>query len=319
MGLMTRQFEDPAHQAAVQDWLALEYVQMTPGAYVGHFQAARLDDTLVVVEQQNQQVQKLGTMADEHCTVSLACGAHEGMRFSHFGNDAAEGIFLLPAKAQFDVVVPPMLRTVYVRLHQPRLLADLRTLNPSFWSKTPRRLSMIQTPQKTHLMCALLDVMETLAQNPEPVPGFGERLQKQLYHTLTLMLNQADPFHEQSLSEVRKQRDWLYLLKRSRDFIEAQFEAGENPTVVDVCGHLQISQGTLQNCFYRHLQMSPVKYLRILRLNRVRAELQRAHGERTVTDIAMQWGFLHLGKFAQDYRQMFCERPSDTLAKSDSF
>ncbi|MBD3754082.1 MAG: helix-turn-helix domain-containing protein [Gammaproteobacteria bacterium] len=315
MKLVTHQFEEPSQQAAIQDWLPLEYVQITPGPYRGYYQAANLGESLIVVEQQNQLIQKLGTMADDACTVSLACRAHDDMRFSHFRNDAAQGLFLLPAKAQFDVVVPPMLRTVYVRLNQSRLLADLRTLNPAFWSKTPRRLSLIQTPQKVQLMCALLDVIDALVESPAASPEFTARLQKELYHSLTLMLNQADPFHVGSFSEVRKHRDWLYLLKRSREYIEAQFAAGENPTVVDICGYLQVSQRTLQNCFYKHLHISPIKYLRILRLNRVRAELQRSHNERSVTDVAMQWGFLHLGKFAQDYRQMFCERPSETLAK----
>jgi AraC family ethanolamine operon transcriptional activator len=35
----------------------------------------------------------------------------------------------------------------------------------------------------------------------------------------------------------------------------------------------------------------------------------------TIQDIASHWGFWHLSQFAQDYRQLFGELPSDTLHK----
>jgi AraC-like DNA-binding protein len=55
-------------------------------------------------------------------------------------------------------------------------------------------------------------------------------------------------------------------------------------------------------------------YLRRLRLHKARAELA-AHcaNERTVTAVASHWGFLHLSRFAEQYRQLFGESPSATL------
>lgn len=35
----------------------------------------------------------------------------------------------------------------------------------------------------------------------------------------------------------------------------------------------------------------------------------------TVTDIAQQWGFSHLGSFATQYRRRFGETPSRTLKR----
>jgi len=32
-----------------------------------------------------------------------------------------------------------------------------------------------------------------------------------------------------------------------------------------------------------------------------------------VTDVALDWGFLHFGWFSQDYRRLFGETPSQTL------
>ncbi|WP_408635108.1 helix-turn-helix domain-containing protein [Oleiphilus messinensis] len=34
-----------------------------------------------------------------------------------------------------------------------------------------------------------------------------------------------------------------------------------------------------------------------------------------MADVAADWGFWHLSQFSKDYRQLFGERPSDTLQK----
>ena len=55
-------------------------------------------------------------------------------------------------------------------------------------------------------------------------------------------------------------------------------------------------------------------YLRRLRLQRVHAELAANSPESvTVTMVAGRWGFVHLGRFASQYRQLFGETPSETL------
>ncbi len=46
----------------------------------------------------------------------------------------------------------------------------------------------------------------------------------------------------------------------------------------------------------------------------VRGQLLTARDEgKTVTVIATEYGFFHLGQFAVDYRKMFGESPSETL------
>lgn len=73
---------------------------------------------------------------------------------------------------------------------------------------------------------------------------------------------------------------------------------------------------SLQVTFQQELGMSPMAYLRRLRLDRVRTELLRCGGlDVRVTDIAMRWGFFHPSRFAQQYREQFGELPSDTLRR----
>ena len=58
-----------------------------------------------------------------------------------------------------------------------------------------------------------------------------------------------------------------------------------------------------------------MSYLRDARLDRVRAELADLTGAPgvKVTEVAMKWGFHHLGRFSAAYRQRFGESPSETL------
>lgn len=80
-----------------------------------------------------------------------------------------------------------------------------------------------------------------------------------------------------------------------------------------------VSARALQKAFAKAGEPPPMTYLRHLRLQRVRAELADASRTRpsAVTTVASRWGFVHLGRFAQQYRQLFGEPPSQTLRVAD--
>ena len=77
-----------------------------------------------------------------------------------------------------------------------------------------------------------------------------------------------------------------------------------------------VSVRTLSNAFRSIHGTSPMAWVKMLRLEKARADLISAdHRERSVADIATRWGFFHLGKFAVDYRKAFYESPSETLRR----
>jgi transcriptional regulator GlxA family with amidase domain len=89
----------------------------------------------------------------------------------------------------------------------------------------------------------------------------------------------------------------------------------EHPfTAAELARVAQVSERWLQECFRRQVGMSPMAYLREVRMERVHAQLTEADpADTTVGDIAYRWGFSHLGRFAQHYRARFGELPSQTL------
>jgi AraC family ethanolamine operon transcriptional activator len=78
-----------------------------------------------------------------------------------------------------------------------------------------------------------------------------------------------------------------------------------------------VSQRTLEYAFKQAMGLTPGKYLGVLRLNGAHHALSGAQrGEHTVTEIALNWGFTHMGRFSAYYSALFGETPSMTLAKS---
>jgi AraC-like DNA-binding protein len=65
--------------------------------------------------------------------------------------------------------------------------------------------------------------------------------------------------------------------------------------------------------FQRYRGVSPMRLLREVRLRRVRENLLQAGPGARVTDLALKWGFCHMGRFGQEYAQAFGESPSQTL------
>ena len=73
---------------------------------------------------------------------------------------------------------------------------------------------------------------------------------------------------------------------------------------------------TLSRAFKKRYGMGPMTFLKERRLEHAQRTLLAADSESTsVTEIATQLGFYHLGQFSKDYRQAFQELPSETLRR----
>jgi AraC family ethanolamine operon transcriptional activator len=86
-------------------------------------------------------------------------------------------------------------------------------------------------------------------------------------------------------------------------------------SVADLCRVARVSERTLRYAFRDEIDLSPLAFLRRLRLHAARRELMNAEGAvPRVSDVARREGFWELGRFAADYRRLFGEPPSETLA-----
>lgn len=90
----------------------------------------------------------------------------------------------------------------------------------------------------------------------------------------------------------------------------------EVPSIRTLCAVTNSSYMTLERGFRETYGLPPQAHLKALRLSRARRELRHPDPQTTVTDVALRWGFLELGRFSVQYRQRFGETPSETLKKA---
>ncbi len=319
-GLAFRSAEliDATLQGAAQEWVSLEIHQLSAGTYRGTCTSLGTGGMHLVYEDQNRLVHKSGSLPKDSCTVSMFLSRDPAMRFSHFHHPEHSQVFLLPGDTELDIQVPGGVDTVYLCLDQDRLMAGGRVLDEPSWEETPRELQAFDTPDADRLaydMTCLLD--PSLHADDLSRAHLSTQAETLLLDSILLSLNQATGVLAGDAPEHLARRRAHQRVSVAREFIDASLQTGQVPSIVEICTQTGTSARTLQYAFREVMQLTPVTYLRILRLNKVRNALSAATTvDTTVTRTATDWGFFHLGEFARDYQQLFGEYPSETLSRA---
>ena len=150
-------------------------------------------------------------------------------------------------------------------------------------------------------------LVDAAVLEPEPFDDSAERraaAQVELVETLLATLREA----------AGREPDREELAKQEQSRIVRI--AGERLYVSDLCRATGVGERTLELAFKQTLGLTPVAYLARLRLHRVRDALQTpSRSAKTVSSIALDWGFWHFGEFSRAYRACFGELPSETLRR----
>jgi AraC-like DNA-binding protein len=117
--------------------------------------------------------------------------------------------------------------------------------------------------------------------------------------------------HGLSNRPLRQQRDATSRqINEALDFMRTNMH---HPlTLSEVAEAAGISVRSLQYGFRRFHDNTPFAYLREIRLEAVQAELSSSLNALSIRDVALKWGFAHMGHFAARYRAAYGEAPSET-------
>lgn len=169
----------------------------------------------------------------------------------------------------------------------------------------------LDTPEGMRWMHTITWLLDSLRLEDGPVSPLLTAQIEQMIVTMLLVCQRNN--HSAGLREDTRTVTPAFV-RRAEEFIESH--AHEAITVCDIAGHVEVSSRSLYTGFRKYRSTSPMLYLKETRLNRVREQLLRAEAGRiTVTEVAYQWGFGHLGHFTTDYKRRFGESPSETLAR----
>ncbi|GFG51694.1 hypothetical protein CQY20_10515 [Mycolicibacterium agri] len=104
-------------------------------------------------------------------------------------------------------------------------------------------------------------------------------------------------------------------VRLAAEMIEA--EAHLPLTASHIAARCHVSVRTLQDSFRRHMGISPMAYLRQVRLRRAHDELLKSDPSVTsVAAVAYRWGFTNLGRFAAAHSARYDECPAATLKRA---
>ncbi len=142
----------------------------------------------------------------------------------------------------------------------------------------------------------------------QPVIFNSERVYKDIISQMAYLLT------ERPIPMSLSRHDYLETAGMVTDFLQAsRYEAIH---VTDLCRMTGKSERTLERVCLRAFNIPPRSLIKLYRLHAVRRAMKTAPAERktTVTELAMAFGFTHLGRFSAEYSKLFGELPSQTLA-----
>lgn len=101
-------------------------------------------------------------------------------------------------------------------------------------------------------------------------------------------------------------------VKRVQEYLRAH--AAEPVTADQMAAIAGVSLRSLYAGFREYCGVSPMQYLRTLRLDGARQTLL-SEPDSNIASIAMRWGFGHLGRFSSEYKGRFGETPSQSVRR----
>lgn len=278
-----------------------QYDQISDGEFFGKLTELTLEHVHVFKEETEQALQQACEVSADSFWLGLPVQTAltsrvNGLEVEH------NKIICRPGGIAFELTTPEHFEIFGIVISQSdfHAIADRHDIVlPKELFDTPRIQLPFKVLQQAHYL--LNHLLKTRDLRPP------DHLQ---YDLICLML--LDIFDQHSL--VSTQKSGFKHRKKVVDQVRGYLQDNKDTpiSVTELCDLANVSRRTLQYSFMTVLGISPLQYLRLSRLNAVRRALQANHEQRTVGEIASEWGFWHLSQFSCDYKRLFGECPSMT-------
>lgn len=217
----------------------------------------------------------------------------------------AAAIMVRPGNCEFELMTPDNYEILGIVVDRNELLSMAVRLGCEIeWSR-------LASAELLHVAAAersdCLHRIVTLLAADNVAESQHESLPETVIMALLAMLDTGAVETAASNSFIRRRR----IVGDARDYILSHHEAPI--TVPLLCEKLHVSRRTLQYCFENVLNISPMAYLRMVRLNGARRHLREGAAGRSVGGVAQAWGFGNFSQFSSDYKKLFGESPSASL------
>jgi len=306
--LSTDHSVDVHHQATLLHAWDQEYTQLRPGSFTGSVSTLRNGGVKLFSERMNRAIFQMGALPAPRLAFGLPIRA-AGRNYicGEEGND--HSLLVFSGSSGFEFLSPEDFEFYGIEIDtavsdDPVFLTMVKTLEEVITSSSRAiRLDAARAGKLARLLGAILSE-EGIGERLQTWPDHAAAFNRGLVGWILDMLQVAAPEQERV-----PMRHWDTIAEIRQLVTEG---ACCPLSVAELTVELGLSRRTLQNACQEIVGLSPVQYLRALRLGEARRMMGRAA---SVTEVATQFGFWHLGYFARDYHTMFGELPSKTLER----
>lgn len=296
-------------QASSLGMLDQHYEQLSRGRFAGSLSSITHEEVTLFRESLGQSVFQTGCAAAEQITIAAACDLSGEAYWNsrHIESDAV--IAFVPGR-EFALRTPVRSVCVGISISTARLAAGDPDQTADDWGRLLRAKDCWSDPRpsESRLSKRIARLFDTLSDPSALCSGsFDQELDDVLDDLRAVVGMRVELGHRLRADSYPR------IARKAR---AAMLEQLEEPLRIHaLCTRLGCSPRALQYAFQSVFDINPVAYFRSLRLTAARRALLGPHRTMTVQDIAAQFGFGHLPRFAQEYTQMFGELPSQSLAR----
>ncbi|KWO64796.1 helix-turn-helix domain-containing protein [Burkholderia ubonensis] len=300
------------HGLAIAGWRQV-YRQMTPGRFKGTVTQVLYDDFHFFRETTNRRVAQTGVAPAGRTSLAVPLSVPLSVPLAGtFQGQPVDGYALLALRADedFEFHTPEGMGLVGISAASD-MIDEL--CDAEFGATGARRLHHV-TRLSDAQGVALGERLSALIDAAQRNPGCLEYAATRRMFRDAMLGMFLDALDQRIGAERRDITHATYsdIVRRCEKHLRERPE--EPVTVLELCRALRCSRRTLQTSFQRVADVTPVAYLRTIRLNAVRRLLRTTSAQQLgVGEAAASWGFTHLGYFASEYRDLFGELPSQTL------
>lgn len=163
-----------------------------------------------------------------------------------------------------------------------------------------------------HARSTLVNVMNSLDQNSSLLdnPLIAANYEDLLLGTLLSLPSN----YSEELSNPGEKSSVPAAVSRAEEYMASK--ANSPLSIADVLAHTGCSRKALFDNFRKYRDYTPGEFLANERLKQAHERLSKPSESDSVTSIAYESGFSHLGRFSEIYRKRYGVRPSETLKRA---
>ncbi|MBW8301105.1 MAG: helix-turn-helix domain-containing protein [Hydrogenophaga sp.] len=294
-------FEDVSEQEKSLPGWSQEYRQLSPGPFQGRVATLQFPGFTIIRERMNAAVEQHYSAPDDSLIFFAQSAESGGVRIDGrffggntigFGHHWRERLSVSAPMSDYLLAV--------VKLDDLPVDAPIKT-------------GILQGPaavQAESLYQWLNSLLEVHMSDPAGLPKqLRSLLPDMIRDRLGLLQESCTPEEEPSTD---KEPSEFAIYREMEQWLEEN--AREAITVTDLARRLRRSSRTLRAACQTVIGYRLDDVLLIRRLNHARRDLIAARGApRRVSDVALDWGFFHWGRFSTRYHALFGETPSQTM------